>query len=320
MITPATRTAPWNVMGTDLSIEGVTSVAEALSASGLDYTMSLQEVQAVVSLDGGQEVLPADRFRATVRTNADGSRVVQGVVGRRYTLMQNAAAFAPADYLHSEFGAKFSGAADFRGGGRSLLIMDLQQPLILDPEGRADQVDLYAMFGNAHDGSGSAYIALTPLRLACTNAVNVALRDAVNVWRMAHTPQMASRHTAAVKAMHAALQYRDEFQAEAERMIQTAMVDREFDKIVAGLFPLKNDASDRTAATMAAARQGVRQAYEGEANAGITGTRWGGLQAVIEYLDWARPVKGDEMVSRAEGALDGPYVRVKQRALAAFSA
>ena len=45
---------------------------------------------------------------------------------------------------------------------------------------------------------------------------------------------------------------------------------------------------------------------------GIRGTLWGGLNAITEWYDWARPVRQDDAdVARAEGALEGPYARRK---------
>jgi len=38
---------------------------------------------------------------------------------------------------------------------------------------------------------------------------------------------------------------------------------------------------------------------------------WGGYNAVTEWLDWGRKVKGDEAVARAEAQVDlaNPYAR-----------
>lgn len=306
------RRRPWNVMGNDLDLMGVTNVADALAQAGLDYTISKQEV---VTTEG----LKADKFRATVRTDKNGDQRVLGVVGTRYTIVQNPDAFAPADVLAAQFGAKFDGAADFRDGSKSLLIMDLGKRVLI---GQDDAVDTYVIFGNSHDGSGSLYYAITPVRLRCTNALTATLvgaKDAGRLFRMSHTPNFAAKQAIAVEALSNALNYMDEFSVMANRMADQAITDREFSKIVAGIFPLKDDASDRTMDTVATARAAVTALYHGEANANITGTRWGAYNAVTEYVDWARPVRQGDPVARAEGALDGPYVRVKQRALEAFA-
>ena len=112
---------------------------------------------------------------------------------------------------------------------------------------------------------------------------------------------------------------------EARRLLDTRMIDAEMGRIVNQLWP----ASDKTKRDGEATPEAARRAQWREliwdlyrnspTTEGVRGTRWGGYQAVTEALDHFRPVKvakGDYLaaqVARAEGALDGPTVRVKDR-------
>lgn len=312
------REMPWNVMGGALASNADT-VAQALAETGLDYTVRMTPLEGVereVDDDGltvGETRLDADEWRAVVRPMPDGTDRIIGVTGRRFRPIQNVDAFAPADYLVSEFGAKVTGAADFRNGKASLLVVDLARPISLTrTDGGEDPLNLYLLIKNAHDGSAALTMALTAMRLACTNAVQAAIANAERSWKVSHTPKADARLQVARQSMLAAIDYHDAFQEKAQAMIDTAMVDAEFDKIISRLWAVKPDAEGVAAERRRAIQDEVRAIYHDSPTLdGVRGTRWGAYSAVTEWLDHFRPVKGDEAASRAEGALEGPYVRMK---------
>jgi hypothetical protein len=124
----------------------------------------------------------------------------------------------------------------------------------------------------------------------------------------------------------AAMNYQDKFQSEAQAMLDKAMVDAEFDKIVSRLWHVEPDkAETKTGQRLLDVQDQVKALYRTSSTLdGVRGTRWGGYNAVTEWLDWGRPVKGaDEAakaVSRAEGSLEGAAVRLKERVWATFAA
>jgi hypothetical protein len=72
--------------------------------------------------------------------------------------------------------------------------------------------------------------------------------------------------------------------------------------------------------------EGSRLRIDGaETQAPITGTRWAGYQAVVEYLDHRMPVRGGDSTQadmlRAERAVTQPYIgQLKAKAFATFAA
>lgn len=304
------RRMPWDVMGPALTGQAHKSVAAALEANGLDFTVSMEPVYGQAP-DG--TVIGAPNLRSVVRPMADGSHQVLAVTGKRFTPIQNADAFAVSDHLVAEFGASIVGAADFRGGGASLLVTALPTTITLrTPQGGTDEVNLNLLTKNAHDGSSALTFALTPIRPACTNALPAALREAKRVWKVSHTPKAQERVDLARHAIIASLAYADEFQAEAQAMMDTAMVDREFDLLVARLWKVEEGKEDtRAGQNRLETQEAVRALYrESETLEGVRGTRWGGYNAITEYLDWGREVRTGE-VGRAEGMLDGFNTRAK---------
>jgi phage/plasmid-like protein (TIGR03299 family) len=308
---PDSRKMPWNVMGGDLTT-GHKSVAQGLEATGLDFEVSIQPAYGQAP-DG--TVLGADNLRSVVRPMPDGSHKVLAFSGTRFTPIQNADAFAPGQYLVDEFGATIEGLCDFRGGGASLLVLAMPKGITLDkPQGGTETLDLNLLIKNAHDGSSALTFALTVMRPACTNALPMALRDAKRVWKINHTPNAQARVEIARQAIIASLNYADAFQAKAQEMMDTTMVDAEFDKIVAGLWKVEEGKEDTKAGeNRMRIQQEVKDLYRTSATLeGVRGTRWAGYNAVTEWLDWGREVRGGE-ISRAEGALEGPYVRTKAK-------
>lgn len=311
------RQLPWDVMGGDLTQKHDT-VASALEEKGLDFTV---DMRPVFSQDAQGASLEAKNLRAAVRPMPDGSEAVMAVTGKRFTPIQNRDAFAVGDHLVREFGATISGLADFRGGGASLLVLDMPTTIHLEgANGFQEDVNLHLLAKNAHDASSALTFALTAIRPTCTNALPAAIRDAKRVWKINHTPNAQARVDLARHSILAALTYADAFQAKAQEMLDAAMVDREFDKIVERLWPVAEDKRETKAGqNRLEVREAVQTLYRtSDTLDGIRGTRWGGYNAVTEYLDWGREVRTGA-VGRAEGALEGPYVRTKAKVWETFA-
>lgn len=317
-LTPTARQLPWDAMGGALTTEART-VAAALKEKGLDYTVERRVAGAGHRLDGADDAnntrqrLAAPTHQALVRPMPDGSEKVLAFTKKRYTPIQNRNAFKLADHLVAEWGATISGAADFRNGDRCLMAVTLPETINLaGRDGNADPVSLNLLIVNDLAGNGALTLALTPIRIACTNALPAALKGAERVWKIHHTPNGQVRLDLAADAIRHSLEYRDAFQAQAQAMMDQTMVDAEFQKMVAKLYPVKKDAegvaADRRRATQA---QLLNLWKTSPTMDGIRGTRWAGYNTVTEFLDHYRPVRGEEAVARAEGALEGPYVRQK---------
>lgn len=314
----SSRALPWHVLGGDLTTQHP-DVETALVKTGLDYDVTTQPSWYMDPVTG-IPMPSGDQFRQIVRPHPEGGFMVIGQSGTRLTPIHNRDAFAVADTLVQEHGATIEGACDYRNGAVSCLVVGLGKIVLGDD---LDAVDLNLFIRNPHDGSGALSFSLTSFRPACTNAVHAALRNAKQTWKISHTPNAAGRVDLANTAIIAALNYRDEFQVQAEAMIKQTMTDMEFAKIVAGLWPIKEGSSEK----IVERRTEVRETVEGiramsPTLEGVRGTVWGAYSAVTEYLDWYRPVKGNAAVSRAEAQVDAanPYARRSAQVWDRFSA
>lgn len=164
------RETPWHGLGTIVA-EAVDS-ASALSLSGLDWKV----VQKNLLTDDGMEI---SGWRANVR-DTDGQ--VLGVVTDRYRVVQNQEAFEFTDKLLGE-GVRYETAGSLMNGRKNWILAKLPSEYII----AGDQISPYLVFSNTHDGSGAIKVAMTPVRVVCSNTLNLALNTARRSWSAIHT-------------------------------------------------------------------------------------------------------------------------------------
>lgn len=314
-----TREMPWNVMGKALRPTQTTDLAKAMAATEMDFDVEVWDTIAVDPITGRQ--MDSPKAAQIVRPIPSKGLAVVGSTGRRFTPIQNRDAFAVAMDL-MKAGATIGGLADIRHGGASFLALDLHRDMTVTVKRHADVTSLNLLIVNGHDGNSALTFALTPVRIACTNALQGAIRGADRVWKMSHTPNAEQRVTLARESIIKAAGFAEAFQAKAQKMANQRMVDAEFAKIVANLPGLKvaDDAAGKVADRKRETQAGIISLYrESPTLDGIRGTVWGGYNALTEYLDHYRPVKGNARLTRAEGQIDGPNVRVKANLFRQFA-
>lgn len=325
------RRAPWDVMGDRLTVADA-PLRDVLTSTGLDYEVRSAEVVAVERSHADEPIALANfydapNFQAIVRPMPDGTTKVLHIPGNRYTIVQNDAAFAVVDPLR-DLGASVIGAADFHGGGSSMIALSMPQEVTVRAVSGADDITrMNLIIVNPHDGSGSVSYALTPMRLACTNALPAAFSHAQRTWRVRHTNSAHARVAAAQEAVMKAAGYAESFAETAQAMADKRMTDTEFRRIVERMWSVDDDDERASATRKRNQRQDVLDLYQAsETLDGVRGTLWGGYNAVTEYLDHMRPVRvgGDvgereRAVRRAEGAIVGETVTRKERVFSQFA-
>jgi phage/plasmid-like protein (TIGR03299 family) len=181
-----------------------------------------------------------------------------------------------------------------------------------------DDLDLYLCATTSHDGLQALRVDASPVRVVCANTQRAALERTKGYYVFRHTSNVKQQIAQAREAMGLMWRYMDAFQTEAEKMINEALTMREFEKIVAELWPLPDDASDATRNNhkkrSATLRYLIRDA---DTQAAIKGTRWAGYQAITEYIDHFAPAK--DATLRANRAVSGPAVELKARAFELLS-
>jgi phage/plasmid-like protein (TIGR03299 family) len=269
------------------------------------------DLQGVETTPDGVSIIECPDRRMTVRTNiVTGVTEYLGIVGTEYGTVQNEEAAEVLNRLVDESGAHFETAGSLRGGRMVFITMKLPTSMRI---AGVDDMDLYLCATTSHDGTSALRVDASPIRVVCANTQRAAIANSKGSYTFRHTSNVRSQIAQAREAMGLIWTYLHGFQAEAEKMLNEALTIREFEKVVAELWPLADDASDATRNNhkkrSATLRYLIRDA---DTQAAIKGTRWAGFQAVTEYIDHYAPAKDPSL--RAARAVTGPVADLKTRA------
>ena len=246
------------------------------------------------------EVAVPDQY-AIVRDNpfTKGQVDVFGVVGKQYTPVQNEDYADLLDTIVAESGAHFETVGSLKGGTEVFMTMKLPNTMQV---GGVDPVDLYIAALNTHHGNKSFQWIITPVRIVCKNTQTAAVAAATGSFTKRHTRNALDGIVVAVREnLELTYKWADEFQREAEELINQAYTDRQFKLLTEKLFPVKDSASDLVKGRVEAVRGDLMTLWKESPTATeIRGTRWGAYQAVTEYLDHFAPAKGKAGEALAE--------------------
>lgn len=267
------KNRPWHGLGTPVE-EALTS-SDALRAAGLDWTI---ESLPIFDVNG----IEIKGFRANTRSS-DGS--VKGIVGERYTIVQNADAFAFTDALVGE-GLLYESAGAFRGGRAVWLLGKMPERYIC-----GDLFETYICFVNSHDGSGSVRACMTPTRVECNNILNLVFKKAQRSWSTPHRGDVMGRMEEARQTLQLADQYMNALEEKADQMANQTMSDSEIIVVLDKMFWLPPDATERQKKTVDTAKNEIVCCMLHPDIAQFINTRWGFINAVADYVDHADPVR-----------------------------
>lgn len=325
-----TRDFSLGVLGTKMNTR---SLDDALVQGGLDWTVEkvplVGLVPGALGVGDDGEISHGEPSRVAIpgkygviRSTQDETipHVALGVVGERYTQLQNRDAFGFVDQLLHLGGDELH--VDFAGSmhdGRKVFL-DVKLPKTISVGG-FDPVDMRLLMVNTHDGTSPFTLSLHINRIPCTNAIELTKRNAKSAqqhWSLRHTSSITGRVQQARETLQLTLAAVDEFEAEAQQLIAKSITDRQFERLVEGVFPNAPLATTKAKEATAAKRLAVRSIYRGETGTQgqITGNAWGALNAFVEWADWSREVRVpkrsniDDSTARALAQLDSRHVQV----------
>jgi len=221
------REVPWHGLG--VRVEEVLSSEEALKKSGLDWNV-IQRPLLTSTYD------PVHGFKANIR-ESDNS--ILGVVSDRYRIVQNADAFRFTDGLLGE-GVRYETAGSLHEGRKVWMLAKLPGEFAFDGE----QIDTYLVFSNSHDGNSSIRVAITPIRVVCSNTMNLALKTAKRIWATTHEGNLDDKMAEAHNTLQLAARYMDNLGTEFERLSGIHLPDSTVMEYIEMLLPMNEDPSD----------------------------------------------------------------------------
>ena len=311
------RVAPAVRLGKRIS--GATNIQEALVNAGLDGEVKVSEnaVSSPIITDSGVTnlVIP-DKFITYRTMPATGELKPLGVVGSRYVPIQDSEAFDFLNHVVDETGATVEGVGTMAGGKQTVMYIKMPNGIKV---GGYDQVDLNLLAHNSHDGSTAFTVAVTPMRLFCTNQVRMALKTSKSKISLKHTFGAKAKVAQARETLDLVFDYQIAFEAEVERLISEQYDIDQFRKLTETLLPLdKANASKAQITKTQEAYSTLEGLWYADTQSNIFGTKWAAYNAVAEYADWFKPVRGgeDKELVRAERIVSGASDELKNRALA----
>lgn len=304
------REDAWHRLGTVLDHS---FTAEEAMKEGLLGGWDVRAIPLEVADPATGVVVPVSDRRAILRTNpVNRQPEYLASVGNAYHIIQNEEHAELLNALVDESGAHFETAGAINGGRQVFITMKLPGHLMV---GGVDQVDTYLAAVNSHDGSTPFTIMTTPVRIVCENTLNIALGARTGMYRVRHTSGAQKMILGqAREALDISFKYLDDFQEQAERLINTEMTQMEFEKIVTKEFGVPDDAP-KAAVTRAEDRLDQFAELFGNAatHEAVRNTAWAGFNALTEWYDHQAPTRGaaDADARRAVRTLMEPEFKTK---------
>ncbi len=274
----------------------------------LDHEVSTSEMLQVAHLAGWDVRLDDldlpgrshKNFFAVTRKNPfDGDRDVLGVVGERYKVLQNEDLFSFADNMLD--GGRWETAGSIKNGTVVFGSLALDREVVLDESGVGDKINTYLLVHTSHDGSLAVQASVTPVRVVCQNTLNYALSGVKQSYKIRHTQTVTGKVQAAREALGLANAYVDEFEKEAQALIQKEISADTFFDIIKAAYPEPDKDVKGSLTKWTNKVDTLWDIYQGDtvAQAGIMNTAWGAYNTLTERLDWFRNPRG----GNAEGVL-----------------
>ena len=288
-----------------------------------------REGKLLPNIVNGIEFVDLKGAFATYRTDTN---IPLGTVRSRYEPVQNIQAF---NFFDTAIGDSIKWqTAGYLGYGEKIFVSaKVDRPMNI---GGFDAIDQYLLFTNSHDGNSPVQIMLTPIRLACLNALNAARAAALANISFRHNQGVNTKLLTVPEILCITKQkiedeeemYNFMFKKKVDDVqvqkyiAQSFMTDKEFEivdtlDLYKPLFKRDNTAFEQSGISKQKLNTIVdtwRYTNEGLGQKELEGTIYGAYNGVAGYFSNIKPYKDEE--KRLESEVLGTDYIIKQRALA----
>jgi phage/plasmid-like protein (TIGR03299 family) len=269
---------PWHGLGTPLTDNDLYDWHRTCRKAGLDWDVDLVTIQTADT--------HADVAHRAVRRASDGR--ILGVVGPRYTVLQNRDAFAWFQPFLDAGEAALHTAGSLRQGSRVWVLAKLNRdPLVI---AGGDEVEKYLLLSHSHDGSLAVRLGFTPVRVVCANTLAMAHgSDASKLIRVKHTKELLLNLANIREVMDLANQ---EFEATAEQyklLARKSINQADLRQYVKTVLGVKDDQEPGTRLSNTIAEIiALAEAGKGNDLPSVRGTWWAAYNGTAEWLSYSR--------------------------------
>lgn len=260
-------------IGVESSVMG-SSISEVFQHTNLNWDV----VQKPVLTQDGYTI---PNLVANYRS--DNNQYLGVVNPSKYRLIQNIEAFNFIDELP---GFTLEKVGMFNGGKKVFVIGKSENCFDIVS---GDTVDMYFTFLHGHDGKSGIRFIMCPIRMFCTNQLNLMLKKADFKYTIRHTGDVASKlaqvQTAVARSNNYIEGLRDEFHRLMDIHFDKAIEDFVFD-----LIPENDDDAKRTVTHKRQVRDAIIDIYNNKDDLqNYKGTHFGVINAVSDYVSHANP-------------------------------
>ena len=252
------------------------SYDDVLTQAGLNWSVSAIPT-AAIDTDGSTIAIPG---RSTIIRNEDKRPL--GIVSDKYKVVNNEDAFAFTESLFMSNEIDFIRGGSYRGGSATWLEAKVSDKYSI----LGDTVECYLIFMNTHDGTGSVRCMIVPERIACSNALNLPLRDQSRHWRCSHSGDPLRKIEEARNVLLAGSSYMNALSRECEKLQAIKISDSQVIPFINRLFPIDDKMSDKQIENQELRRSQLLEVYlrkEDLSEFGSTGYKF--ISAVADYID-----------------------------------
>lgn len=299
---------PWHGLGQIL--EECPTSEEAIIQAGLDFEVKKTPIYAEFDDDGIFTTQQIDNKFATYRSDNNN---IFGVVGNRYTIVQNRDAFSFFDAIVGEGEAIYETAGAL-GDGRTIFITAKLPSYI--KVGQGDDIEKYLLLTMSHDGSAAIKAMFTPIRVVCNNTLTAALKSATNKVTIRHTKSAHNNLKIAHKVLGITNQLSEELTDIFGAMSKTRLTNKGLDLFIENSLDLDRDETGNLSTRASNIKDLVLEYSEigaGQQLETTKGTLWGAYNAVTGYLSNVKDYKVDD--KKMQSIIDGQDYKTNSRSL-----
>jgi len=299
---------PWHGLGNHLSPNQPLEVWQR--EAGMDWTVESADVRYVAGSDnvGSIHAFPDQKVLYRSDTKAPLS-----VVSRRFNVVQPREVIEFYRDLVEADGYELETAGVLKEGRKLWALAKTGQSACL--KGR-DKVNGYLLLATGNDGSLATTAQFTSVRVVCNNTLAIALGDGAGAVKVGHRSQFDPQ--AFKRQLGIAISSWDSFlvrmKALAECKVKDDTVEAFLKRVLT--YPVNLQADGVPTAVNDRALKAVQELYAGRGKgsemASASGTAWGLLNSITEYVDHHRRARSTD--HRLDAAWFGAGATLKQKA------
>ena len=254
-----------DTIGTE--VDSNKSISTVFKENGLDWEVLQKPVHDSV----------VDVHNSVINYRSDNNGFLGIVSNSHYKVVNNIDAFNFIDDLNSFTMEKVG----MMNEGQEVFVVGKMNTMFEISEN--DQVQLYASFIHGHNGKSAIRLIITPIRMFCTNQLNLMLSNAAFSYSIRHSGDVYNKLCRIQQAFNMNTEYMLELGTKLHGMTQ-AEANMSIDDFLDKLIPLESE-STKVVNRRENIISTIRDLYNNkDDNQNYKGTQFGMLNAVADYV------------------------------------